>query len=163
VRWNERLRLTARQGEGLQPVTRRVPARAAALGYAFGVAASVAVVVVVDRSPSDFANQTSVGVLLVVAFVLGVCAPRRASMSGLAVGGSLAAAHAIYLTADVRLPYPMEPPGWAGPISLLVLIVAALLAAFVGAGARALAHRSDLERSRRGSSGRGSSGGMTHP
>jgi hypothetical protein len=159
VRWNDRLRLITRQGEGRQRVSRRVPSRAAALGYAFGVAASVAVVVVVDRSPSDVANQTSVAVLLVAAFVLGVCAPRRASMSGLAVGGSLAAAHALYLTAYVNVPYRMEPAGWAGPVSLLVLIIPALLAAFIGASARKLARRrSNPERSRRGSSG-----GMTHP
>jgi hypothetical protein len=141
VRWNGRLRLTPRQGEGLQPVTRMFPSRAAALGYAFGVAAAAAMVVVVDRSPSDVANQISVAVLITVAFVLGVCAPHRASMSGLAVGGCLAAAHALYLIAHVRLPYRMEPAGWAGPISLLVLIVPALLAAFVGAGACALARR----------------------
>lgn len=141
MRWNGQLRLTTRQGDGPPPVTRRVPSSAAAFGYAFGVGAAAAMLVVVDRSPSDVANQTSVAVLLIVAFALGVCAPRRALMSGLAVGVCLAAAHAIYLTAHVRLPYPMEPAGWAGPISLLVLIVPALLAAFIGAGAGALARR----------------------
>jgi hypothetical protein len=141
VRWNDRLRLTRRTGDDLPTVTWKVPSRAASLGYAFGVAAAVAVLVVVDRSPSDIANQASVAVLLIAAFALGICAPRRAWMSGLAVGVCLAAAHAIYLTAHVRLPYPLEPAGWAGPFSLLVLIVPALLAAFVGAGAGALARR----------------------
>jgi hypothetical protein len=49
VRWNCRLRLTTRPGDGLPPVTRTVPSREAA----FGVAAAVAMFVVVDRWPND--------------------------------------------------------------------------------------------------------------
>lgn len=49
-----------------------------------------------------------------------------------------AAMRAIYLAAQVRLPYPMSPAGWAGAATLLILIIPAGIAACVGAGAVAL-------------------------
>jgi hypothetical protein len=35
----------------------------------------------------------------------------------------------------------MHPSGWAGPITLLALLVPAFLAAYAGAGVATLAHR----------------------
>jgi len=109
--------------------------------YLLGFVGAVAVLVWVDRSPSDIANQASLLVLLLGAGLLGVIKPRWAWLSGLGVGSSLAAAHAFYLATNHRLPYVMSPSGWAGPITLLLLLVPAFLAAYVGAGAGLLIRR----------------------
>ena len=109
--------------------------------YLLGLGGAVAVLVWVDRSPSDIANQASLLVLLLGAGLLGVIKPRWAWLAGLGVGSSLAAAHALYLATGHRLPYAMSPSGWAGPITLLVLLVPAFLAAYAGAGAGLLVRR----------------------
>lgn len=109
--------------------------------YLGGVAATVAALVWVDLSPSDVANQASVLVLVLGSGALGFAVPRQAWLAGLAVGGCLAVAHAVYTVADIRLRYPMSPSGWAGAITLLVLIVPAMVAAYAGAGVGALVRR----------------------
>jgi hypothetical protein len=72
------------------------------------------------------------------AAVLELAAPRRAWLSALILGGCLAATHAIYLAAGVALPYEMSPTGWAGPATLLILLIPAGLAAYLGAGTTVL-------------------------
>jgi hypothetical protein len=119
--------------DGLRFVVREVLLRPAAAAYGCGVVAATVALVLVDQSPSDGANQASLAVLLIGAFVLGASAPRWAWLSGLALGVSLAVAHAVYLIADIPLRYTMEPGGWAGPVTPLVLVVPAALAALAGA------------------------------
>ena len=63
----------------------------------------------VDYSPSDIAKPASLLVLILGAATLGIAAPRWAWLAALVLGGSLAATHAIYLAAQVRLPYQMSP------------------------------------------------------
>ena len=109
--------------------------------YLLGFGGAVAVLVWVDQSPSEIANQASVLVLLVGAALLGLIGPHWAWRSGVGLGSSLAAAHALYLATGHRLPYAMSPSGWAGPITLLVLLVPAFLAAYAGAGAGLLIRR----------------------
>ena len=106
--------------------------------YLLGLIGAAAVLVWVDLSPSDIANQTSLLLLLLGAGALGLAAPRWAWLSALVLGGCIAASHAIYLAADLALPYSMSPTGWAGPAALLILIVPAGLAAYLGAGTTVL-------------------------
>jgi hypothetical protein len=101
--------------------------------YAAGLVCAVSALVIVDRSPSDVANQASLLVLLLSAGGLGLSKPRRAWFAGLVIGSCLAAAHAAYLAWDLELPYPMSPSGWAGALSLLLLLVPALVTAYAGA------------------------------
>jgi hypothetical protein len=103
--------------------------------YLGAVAATVAVLVWVDWSPSDVANQASMLVLLLGSSALGFSAPRRAWLAGASVGGCLALVHAVYVAAGIRLQYEMTPSGWAGPATLLILVVPAIVAAYAGAGA----------------------------
>lgn len=63
--------------------------------YLVGVAATVGVLVWVDWSSSDIANQASMLVLLLGSSVLGFSAPRWAWLAGAALGGCLALAHAL--------------------------------------------------------------------
>jgi hypothetical protein len=109
--------------------------------YLLGLGGAVAVLVWVDRSPSEIANQASLLVLLLGAGLLGLIEPHWAWLTGLGLGSSLAAAHALYLATGHPLPYAMSPSGWAGPITLLVLLVPAFLAAYGGAGAGLLLRR----------------------
>jgi hypothetical protein len=101
--------------------------------YAAGLVCAVVTLVIVDRSPSDIANQASLLVLLLTAGGLGLTRPPRAWLAGLVVGSCLAAVHAAYLVWGVELPYPMSPSGWAGTSSLLLLLLPAFLAAYTGA------------------------------
>jgi hypothetical protein len=102
-------------------------------GYLVAVAVAVVALVGVDRSSSDIANQVSLLVLLLAAAGLGFGRPRTAWFSGIVVGSCLAVAHGIYQASGSSLPYPMHPPGWVGAASLLVLLVPAVGAAYVGA------------------------------
>ncbi|HET9647137.1 MAG TPA: hypothetical protein VFP34_02780 [Microlunatus sp.] len=111
------------------------------LGYVAGTGLSVAVLDVVDMSTSDVANQLTLLVLLVGAGLLGFAWPARAWLAGLTLGSALAVTHALYLAARQPLPYQMNPSGWAGPITLLVLLIPAFVAAFSGAGLAALGRR----------------------
>lgn len=110
--------------------------------YLVGVAATVGVLVWVDWSSSDIANQASMLVLLLGSSVLGFSAPRWAWLAGAALGGCLALGHALYVAAAIRLPYEMSPSGWAGPATLLVLVVPAIVAAYAGAGTAVWLRRS---------------------
>ena len=112
--------------------------------YLCGLTGAVGLLVWVDRSPSDIANQVSLLVLLVGAAALGAAAPRHGWLSGVVIGSSIAFAHAIYLWMGISLPYPMSPRGWAGPLTLLVLVVPAVLAAYIGAVTARYAHRRRL-------------------
>ena len=100
--------------------------------YLLGFGGAAAVLVWVDQSPSEIANQASVLVLLLGAGLLGFIKPHWAWLSGVGLGGSLAAAHALYQSTGHPLPYAMSPSGWAGPITLLALLVPALIAAGAG-------------------------------
>ena len=103
--------------------------------YTFGLFAGAAMLIFVDYSPSAIANQVSLLVLILGAATRGIAAPRWACLAALVLGGSLAAMHAIYLAAQVRLPYQMSPAGWAGAATLLILIIPAGIAACLGAAA----------------------------
>jgi hypothetical protein len=109
--------------------------------YGMGLLMAAAVLVWIDQSPSDVANQVSLLMLLTGAALLGLAAPRWAWLSAVVLGGSLAAVHAIYLAARIALPYAMSPAGCAGPATLLILILPAGCAAYLGAGAAALIRR----------------------
>jgi hypothetical protein len=102
---------------------------------------SVAVVDLIDRSTSDFANQLTLLALLIGAGILGFARPAQAWLAGLTLGVALAVTHALFLATDQPLPYQMHPSGWAGPLTLLVLIIPALLAAYAGAGLATFARR----------------------
>src|SRR4051794_18893946 len=104
------------------------------VGYWAGLGLSVAVLDIVDMSTSDVANQLTLLVLLVAAGFLGFARAGQAWVAGLTLGSALAVAHALYLAARQPLPSPMHPSGWAGPITLLVLLIPAFVAAFLGAG-----------------------------
>jgi len=120
-------------------IVRETPMRVALFPTALAVA--VALLVWVDRSPSDAANQASLLVLLVTAGLLGFARPGRAWLPGLIIGGSLAVAHAVYAAAGISLSYRSEPGGWVGAASLLLLIIPAMLAAYAGAGIARLIRR----------------------
>jgi hypothetical protein len=84
--------------------------------YVLGLLGAATVLVWVDQSPSDIANQASLLVLMLGAAVLGLAAPRRAWLSALILGGCLAATHAIYPAAGVALPTRCRRP--AGQVQL---------------------------------------------
>jgi hypothetical protein len=109
--------------------------------YALGLLSAAAMLVSVDYSPSDIANQASMLVLVLGAAALVLAVPRWAWLAALLLGATLAAAHATYLAASFALPYDMSPSGWAGPASLLILIIPAGIAAYLGAGAAVLVRR----------------------
>ena len=109
--------------------------------YGIGLLVAAAVLIWIDQSPSDVANQASLLILLIGAGLLGIAAPHWAWLPALVLGCSLAAAHAIYLVAGIALPYAMSPAGWAGPATLLILIIPAGIAAYAGAGATAMVRR----------------------
>ena len=104
------------------------------IGYAIGLVAAVAVLLWTDRSSSDVANQATLLVLLVAAALLGFPARRRAWLPGLVLGAAIPLAHIVYLTFGPALPYRTEPAGMGGAATLLVLIVPAMIAAYLGAG-----------------------------
>jgi hypothetical protein len=109
------------------------------VSYVLGLLAASTLLMWVDHSPSDVANQAAMLVLVVSAAALGFAAPRWARLSALVLGGCLAVTHVIYLAAGVALPYAMSPTGWAGPATLLILIIPAGIATYLGAGAAVLA------------------------
>lgn len=109
--------------------------------YAAGLAGAVFGLVMVDRSPSDVANQASLLVLILAAGALGLTRPHRAGLAAVVVGSCLGVAHAAYQVLGWELPYPMSPSGWAGPLSLLLLLVPAFGAAYAGAAIRLAVQR----------------------
>jgi hypothetical protein len=114
-----------------------------ALAYVVALILAVGVLVTVDRwGSSDDAGQVSLAVLLLFGAVLGFAAPRWAWLAGLVVGAAIAVANMVYLTWGPARAHPIEPGGLAGAATLLVLIVPAMLAAYLGAGAAWLLRRS---------------------
>ena len=104
--------------------------------YAACLVGGVSLLVIVDSSPSDVANQASLVVLLLAAGALGLARPQRAWLAAVVMGSCLAVAHAAYQAWGAELSYPMWPPGWAGPVSLLLLLLPAFGAAYAGAAIR---------------------------
>ena len=117
------------------------------IGYAIGLVAAAAVLLWTDRSSSDVANQATLLVLLVAAAVLGFAVPRRAWLPGLVLGAAIPLAHIVYVTFGPALPYKAEPSGVGGAATLLVLILPAMIAAYLGAGLTQFLHRRRLRRS----------------
>ena len=111
------------------------------LGYLSALTASVALLLWADRSTSDVANQAALLVLLVACAALGFAVPRRAWVAGLVVGVAVPVAHVIYLTVGPALPYKAEPAGLTGAVTLSVLVIPAMIAAYLGAGAAWLVRR----------------------
>jgi hypothetical protein len=88
------------------------------LGYLLGVATDAVLLVGLDRiGTSDDAGQVSLLVLFAASALLGFAAPRLAWLAGLVIGAALAAAN-------------------PGDALLLILIVPATVAAYLGAGTR---------------------------
>ena len=93
-------------------------------GYLAGVLLASAVVVMLDRiGTSDDAGQVVLAALLLVAVLMGVAAPRLAWLTGLVVGVAVG----------------VGDPG--GDPRLFVLVVPAVVAAYLGGGARRLLTR----------------------
>ena len=65
--------------------------------YGFGLLMAVALLVWIDRSPSDVANQVSLLMLLIGAGLLGIAAPRWAWLSALLLGACVASDPAFLL------------------------------------------------------------------
>jgi hypothetical protein len=110
--------------------------------YLFGLTGVVAVLVAVDRSPSDVANQAALLMLVLGSVALGFAVPRKAWLSAITVGASLSAAHLVYQVFGSSLPYSMNPPGVAGALTLLMLLIPAFIGCYLGvAFARAVRTR----------------------
>ena len=116
--------------------------------YALGLVVATTMLIFVDYSRSDIANQASLLVLILGAAALGLAAPRWAWLAALVLGGSLAAVHAIYIAAALSLPYQMSPTGWTGAASLSILIIPASIAAYLGAGLAVLVRQRQLHQPR---------------
>lgn len=113
------------------------------VGYTMALLIAASVVVTVDRiGNSDDAGQASLLVLLLASVVLGFAAPRRAWVAGLVLGAAIALANMVYVEWGPALAHPIEPSGLGGAATLLVLIVPAMVAAYLGAGAAWLLKRS---------------------
>jgi hypothetical protein len=108
--------------------------------YGIGLLVAVTAVIAVDRSASDVSNQAALLTLLVAALATGFPAPQEAWLSGLVLGAAIPVAHIVYLTAGPALPYRQEPPGVGGAATLLVLVLPATAAAYLGAGLSRLRH-----------------------
>jgi hypothetical protein len=112
------------------------------IGYGLGLAVAVALLVAVDRiGTSDDSSQVSMLVLLVTAAGLGFLAPRWAWLAGLALGSALAVAGLVSAMLDPAAHLP-KPGGIAGAATLFVLLVPAMVGAYLGAGAAWLIRRS---------------------
>jgi hypothetical protein len=112
-------------------------------GYGLGLAVAVAVLVTVDRiGTSDDSGQVSLLVLLVGAAVMGFLAPRWAWLAGLVLGSAIAVSEMAYAAWGPPPAHPSNPSGVGGAATLFVLIVPALVSAYLGAGAAWLRRRS---------------------
>lgn len=101
--------------------------------YLSAVVGSVALLVWVDRSPDEAANQASLLVLLTTAALTGFLRPRRAWLAALMVGSTVAAARGVSAALGMKSPDPNAPHGWLGISSLLILNLPALAAGYAGA------------------------------
>jgi hypothetical protein len=104
--------------------------------YACAVVCSTGALVLVDRSDSDAANQVALLLLLMCSAALGWLRPRQAWLSALIVGCAIAVARAIALLLDRSPADPQAPHSLPAVASLLVLVVPAAVASYVGAAAR---------------------------
>lgn len=95
--------------------------------------AALAVVVLLDRSTSDIANQTTLLALLGVAFAVGRWFRPGWVLAALLVGSSIAISRALTLLLGVEIADPSAPRTWLQVSTLLVLTGPALLAAGIGA------------------------------
>jgi hypothetical protein len=100
--------------------------------WVIGVGASIALLGILDWSPSDVANQATLLALLVTAGCLGFAIPGARLATGLILGSAVAVLHVTYLAMGVRLPYQPEPAGMLGAVTLFVLVVPATVAAVIG-------------------------------
>ena len=103
-----------------------------------GTAGAIAMIVALDRSPSDDAGQVTLGAILLASGVLGAAAGRRAWAVGIVIGSVVAVTHLVSLALRIPEPGVQLPPGWASSTSLFVLVVPALVAAYAGAWIRSL-------------------------
>jgi len=112
------------------------------VGYGLGLAVAVAVLVTVDRiGASDDSSQVSLLVLLVGAAALGFAAPRWAWLAGLVLGSAIAVSAMASAAWGPPPSHPTNPSGVGGAATLFVLILPALLGAYLGAGAAWLLRR----------------------
>jgi hypothetical protein len=112
------------------------------LRYGLGLLVAVAALVGIDRiGTSDDSAQVSLLVLLVGAATLGFVAPRWAWMAGLMLGSALAVAGIVAVVLFPDTARPPSPGGVAGAATLFVLIVPAMVAAYIGAGIQWLLRR----------------------
>jgi len=94
--------------------------------------ATIALLVWVDRSPSDVANQAAVLILLVGGLGIGLYARGRWWIPALALGATIAVARTAYVLMRVDLHDPHAPHTLAEIATLLVLVVPTLLTAGLG-------------------------------
>jgi len=101
-------------------------------------AGAVAMIVTLDRSPSDDAGQVTLGAILLASGVLGAAVGRRAWAVGIVIGSVVATTHIVSLALLIPEPGVQLPSGWASTTSLFVLVIPALVAAYAGARIRSL-------------------------
>jgi hypothetical protein len=101
--------------------------------YVLGVGTAVTVLLSVDRSSSDIANQASLLILVGACGVLGFVRPGRAWLTAGIVGAAIPIAHLVYTTVGPELAYQVEPAGVPGALLLMVLLVPATVSALAGA------------------------------
>jgi hypothetical protein len=106
------------------------------LVYASAVVCFAGVLVLVDRSDSDAANQVALLLLILFAAGLGALRPRQAWLSALIIGCTVAAARAFELLMGQIPTDPQAPLTLSTVATLLVLLVPAAVAAYAGAAAR---------------------------
>jgi len=95
---------------------------------------------------SDDAPQVVLAVLLAAAAGLGWSAPRRAWLSALVIGSALPVTGLIQAALGVTDPPQPRPGGMAGAATLFLLLVPALVGAYLGAGAHRLVDRAGRPR-----------------
>jgi hypothetical protein len=115
--------------------------RSAALPLLMPTAVLVTGLVVVDRSPSDIANQVALGMLVAGSGLLALLNPYAWPLIALATGLAIPVSHASYLIAGIQLPYVSHPGGWPGVASLLFLLIPAAAGAAVGTASGRLVRR----------------------
>jgi hypothetical protein len=102
----------------------------------FALLLVVVLVAVVNESSSDIANQVTLACIILGAALVGFVWTRRPWLAGVLVGCTVAVEHGVALALGVQNPVIHLPPGWWSSISLLVLLVPAVIAAYGGVGLR---------------------------
>ncbi len=114
------------------------PPRASRWGL---LVAAMVVVSLIDRSPSDIANQVTLLALLAVAFAVGRWFRPRTVVAAVLAGSTIAISRALGLLLGVENADPSAPRTWGQVAALLVLVVPALVAAGIGALSRGRSRR----------------------